>query len=93
VKELLARGFDPDVIDAAARAGAVVRLSRDLVVAPSLVERAMQVVTERGAAGITVSELRERLGTSRKYAVPLAEYLDRAGLTRREGDLRYPAGT
>ena len=42
-------------------------------------------------AGRTVSQLRELLGTTRKYAVPLCEYLDRSGFTRREGDLRYLA--
>jgi len=47
-------------------------------------------VTERlaGGSAITMSELRDLLGTSRKYAVPIGEYLDRIGLTRREGDVR-----
>jgi len=31
------------------------------------------------------------LGTTRKYAVPLCEYLDRVGVTRREGDFRWLA--
>jgi selenocysteine-specific elongation factor len=39
-------------------------------------------------ASKTMSELREALGASRKYAVPFCEHLDRAGVTRREGDLR-----
>jgi selenocysteine-specific elongation factor len=39
--------------------------------------------------GFTVSQLRELLGTSRKYAVPLAEYLDKIGFTRRQSDLRF----
>lgn len=38
--------------------------------------------------GLTVAEIRDMLGTTRKYAVPLCEYLDRTGVTRREGDLR-----
>ena len=38
--------------------------------------------------GITLSQLREELGTSRKYAVPLASELDARGVTRRRGDLR-----
>ena len=47
-------------------------------------------VRERLADGsaITMSELRDLLGTTRKYAVPIGEYLDRIGLTRREGDTR-----
>ena len=38
--------------------------------------------------GATVGEIRDLLGTTRKFAVPLCEYLDRVGVTRREGDLR-----
>jgi selenocysteine-specific elongation factor len=39
--------------------------------------------------GLTVGEIRELLATSRKFAVPICEYLDRIGFTRREGDLRF----
>jgi len=39
-------------------------------------------------AGFTVSSLRERLGITRKHAVPLAACLDRGGWTLRRGDLR-----
>ncbi len=47
-------------------------------------------VTQRLAEGaaLTVADIRDMLGTTRKYAVPLCEYLDRIGVTRREGDLR-----
>jgi selenocysteine-specific elongation factor len=38
--------------------------------------------------GFTVSQLRERLGITRKHAVPLASALDARGITRRRGDLR-----
>ena len=41
--------------------------------------------------GMTLSEIRELLGTTRKYAVPIAEYLDRIGFTRRKGDVRVLA--
>ncbi len=40
------------------------------------------------ARGATLGELREALGTTRKYAVPYCEYLDRTGFTRRDGDRR-----
>ena len=40
-----------------------------------------------------VAEIRDLLGTTRKFAVPLCEYLDRVGLTRRDGDLRVRATT
>jgi selenocysteine-specific elongation factor len=41
--------------------------------------------------GMTMAELRDVLGTSRKYAVPIGEHLDRVGLTRRDGDVRFLA--
>jgi selenocysteine-specific elongation factor len=90
VKELTALGIPRDVIEAASRAGTVIRIAPDLVVAPSLVNRATAIVHEQAATGISVSMLRERLATSRKYAVPLAEWLDRTGVTVRRGDLRFP---
>ena len=37
---------------------------------------------------ITMAELRDLLGTTRKYAVPIGEYLDKIGWTRRDGDVR-----
>ncbi|MBX6313725.1 MAG: selenocysteine-specific translation elongation factor, partial [Isosphaeraceae bacterium] len=40
---------------------------------------------------LTMAALRDLLGTTRKYAVPLGEYLDRIGLTRRVGDTRILA--
>jgi selenocysteine-specific elongation factor len=41
---------------------------------------------------LTVSAFRELLGTTRKYAVPLLEYFDQQGVTRRQGDLRVLRG-
>ena len=38
--------------------------------------------------GKTMAEIRDALGTTRKYAVPLCEYLDRTGFTVRKDDLR-----
>jgi selenocysteine-specific elongation factor len=90
VKALVGQGFPRAVIDAAARAGVVIRVAPDLIVEPGLVDRAAAVVRDHAATGVTVSVVREALGTSRKYAVPLLEYLDRTGVTRREGDLRFP---
>jgi selenocysteine-specific elongation factor len=89
IKELVATGIPRDLIDAAGRAGVVVRLNDELVVAPELVARATELV-EAHPKGITVSALREALQTSRRYAVPLLEWMDATGITRRAGDLRFP---
>lgn len=40
------------------------------------------------AGPISVADIRDLLGTSRRYAVPLCEWLDDIGATRRRGDLR-----
>ena len=37
---------------------------------------------------ITIQEINQRFGFSRKYSVPLLTHLDRLGITRREGDVR-----
>jgi Zn-dependent alcohol dehydrogenase len=49
----------------------------------------MQYGTAIGKSGpLTVAEVRDLLGTSRKYAVPLCEWLDQTGATLRRGDTR-----
>ena len=59
---------------------------------PAMVERALTLIRDAGSGGMTVSDVRDALGTSRKYAVPLLEYLDAKGLTRRVGDVRVARG-
>ena len=90
IDELIPSGIDRHVIEAASRAGIVVRVASNLVVSPAIIERAAEFVRSHGADGVSVSELRVALGTTRKYAVPIAEYLDSTGVTRRDGDRRYP---
>lgn len=58
---------------------------------PVAIEQATTTVAELLTAtpdGVTMSQLRDALGVSRKYAVPLATELDARGITRRRGDLR-----
>ena len=59
--------------------------------APGAVARAAEVVAgllARQPAGVTASEVREALGTTRKYLLPLLGHLDATGVTRRRGELR-----
>ena len=44
--------------------------------------------TGEGAARIDVATFKERFGVSRKFAIPLLEYLDRERVTRRVGESR-----
>ena len=86
----MTRGIERDAIDAAVRAGSVVRVAPDLVFASDLIDRAQAIVSAAGTEGITVSAFREALGTTRKYAMPILEWFDQRGITRRSGDLRFP---
>lgn len=57
----------------------------------SVIDGLIPVVRElltAAPSGFTVAHLRERLGITRKHAVPLAEALDAVGVTRRNGDAR-----
>jgi selenocysteine-specific elongation factor len=89
VRELTAAGFSPELIRAACAEGRLVRVSPDVVITPDLLGKAEAIVRAMaGPPGLTVSSFREALGTSRKYALPILEYFDAKGLTRRQGDVR-----
>ena len=79
-----------DIFEVACAEGLLVRVSDDLYlgaeVEAEMRRRVRELLVER--AGATVAELRDLLGTTRKYAIPLCEYLDRVGVTKRVGDLR-----
>lgn len=83
-------GVDRAELQALAQRGLVVE--RDGVwFAASAVQRAVETVQRLLAEhpdGFTVSEAREALGTTRKWAVPLLSLLDASGATRRRGDVR-----
>jgi selenocysteine-specific elongation factor len=49
---------------------------------------ALKDATVEGPARIDVGTFKSRFGVSRKYAIPLLEYLDRERITRRVGDAR-----
>jgi len=88
------------LVKLATERGALVHISGGLFVAASaaadIEERVRALIDARGSA--TVGDIREALGVTRKHAVPICEYLDRAGVTRRVGnervlcDERAPAG-
>ena len=98
--------LDVRAIAAAARAGLLLRISDQIVLAPGADQAAAQVL-----AGLpqpfTAAEARQALHTTRRTAIPLLEYLDRAGITERlpddrrqvrpdrpaEGDAAAPAGS
>jgi selenocysteine-specific elongation factor len=92
VRELIDRGFAPDVVDGCLATGRLVRASPDVLLTQAFAERVEEVARAESASpeGLTVSRFREVVGTSRKYAVPILEWLDARGVTRRRGDVRRP---
>jgi selenocysteine-specific elongation factor len=79
-----------DLFDVCVAEGLLVRVSPDVYLHTDVEAEMKKLVGEKltGSQGMTVAEIRDLLGTTRKFAVPLCEYLDRIGFTRREGDLR-----
>jgi selenocysteine-specific elongation factor len=71
-------------------AGRVVRLGPDLHFAADAVDGARGRIVEylEARGDMLASDARDILGTSRKYVVPLLEYFDARGVTKREGDAR-----
>ena len=50
--------------------------------------RALKASAPDGRATVDVAGFKDRYGVSRKFAIPLLEYLDRERVTRRTGDVR-----
>jgi len=80
-------GLDGRAIGAAARAGLLLRVAEQIVLAPGA-----EAEAARALAGLpqpfTAAEARQALGTTRRVAIPLLEFLDRAGITQRLPDDR-----
>ena len=70
--------------------GSVVRINDSLYVAASAYREMLSLLKAFFARkpGMAVSEFRDVLGTTRKYALPFLEYLDSHKVTMRVGDVR-----
>src|SRR5579871_183836 len=66
----------------------LVRINTDLVFHVSALESLRSLLAGRKSARFSVGAFKDWTGISRKYAIPLLEYLDREHITRREGDER-----
>lgn len=68
----------------------LVRLGHDLVFHSSALQalRETMLAYKANSATIDVARFKEMTHVSRKYAIPLLEFLDRERITRRQGDVR-----
>ena len=78
------------VIDAMASEGMLVRLSHQYYIDKEAFDNALDTLMAKLSedGSITLAEFRDMLGTSRKYAMAILDYLDQQKITRKEGDAR-----
>jgi len=80
-------GLPDEVRHALIRSGGLVRIDDDLVLLPDqvgMITAGLRSLPD----GFTVAAFRDHFGLSRRHAVPLLEWLDAEGWTRRSGDER-----
>ena len=69
----------------------LVRVDKDLFFHREAIEQAKQILTSyiKEEGGLESVKFKYLLDTTRKYAIPLLDYFDRIGVTRRSGYTRY----
>jgi selenocysteine-specific elongation factor len=83
-------GASPEIVRALAHRGDIVRVADDVAFTKDAYEIAVAMVREMAKDGgtITVAQLRDRMGASRRPVLALLEHLDSERVTRRVGDAR-----
>jgi selenocysteine-specific elongation factor len=68
----------------------LVKVSDELVFHRSALEQLRRLIADQKTKSpkMDVAKFKELTGVSRKYAIPLLEYLDREHVTKRVGDAR-----
>jgi selenocysteine-specific elongation factor len=83
-------GAGAEVVRALAQRGDIVRVGDDIAFTKEAYETAVALVREiiSESGSITVAQLRDRMGASRRPVLALLEHLDSERVTRRVGDAR-----
>lgn len=81
------RGTGDDILNILLVEGAVVKVTDDMYTLKSYMEEARQVICEKLAEDpvITIAQVRDIFGTSRKSAKPILEYMDGLKVTKKTG--------
>jgi selenocysteine-specific elongation factor len=79
-----------DILSLMVREGSIVRINNSLYISSTVYKMMITALKEffSKKSEMTVAEFRDILKTSRKYALPLLEYLDSNKMTVRVGDIR-----
>lgn len=84
------RALGPELLSACLEGEILMKLNDDVVYLPQTYDemqrRIVDFIQEHGS--ITVAQVRDLFGASRRYALALTGYLDQVGITRRVGDER-----
>ncbi len=81
-------GIPRGALEALIKAQRLVRVSPELVFHPEAIAKLRELIGAHKGRRFSVPEFKAWTNVSRKYAIPLLEYLDRQHVTRREGDAR-----
>ena len=87
-KSGVAVGRARSLLERLLRQGRLIRISGELVFHRDAIDGLRARLAARKGERLSVAQFKEQAGISRKYAIPLLEYLDREHVTRREGDQR-----
>ena len=84
------QSLDPELLGVLIDQGLVVRVTDSVVFAATAYQEMTRRIVEhlKSEGSITVGEARTMFDTSRKYVLPLLEYMDQQQITRRSGDER-----
>jgi selenocysteine-specific elongation factor len=89
---LAASGLDArrarSILQILLKQGTLVRVSPELIYHASALTRVKELLASHRGQPFSVPEFKEWTGISRKYAIPLLEFLDRLRVTQRQGDKR-----
>ncbi|MBI4322357.1 MAG: selenocysteine-specific translation elongation factor [Chloroflexi bacterium] len=83
-------GLESEMLSALVEQRKLVRVAETLVFLPTAYEEMLQRIIDftKAKGKVTVGEVRDMFGSSRKYVLALLEYLDEQRITRRVGDER-----
>jgi selenocysteine-specific elongation factor len=77
-----------DLLESLVKDGKLIRISADLIFHFEVIAHIRQSLAAHKSRRFSVADFKSWTNVSRKYAIPLLEYLDRQRVTKREGDVR-----
>jgi selenocysteine-specific elongation factor len=87
-KSGVAPGRARSLLERLLRQGRLIRIAEDLVFHRAAIDALRTRLAAHKGERLSVGQFKDLAGISRKYAIPLLEYLDHERVTRREGDQR-----